>query len=220
MENTTISQGKLRIAERESYGYLVSKRLIDIIGSLIGLIALSPLFLIISIRIKLEDPKGAVFFGHKRVGENGEMFKCWKFTSMIHNAEEIMKNFTTEQKKEFAENFKLKDDPRITKIGNLLRKTSLDEFPQLWNILKGEMTLVGPRPIVTAELEKYGKYEENLKSVKPGLTGMWQVNGRSDTTYEERVMMDMQYISKRTLFLDVYLIFRTIVKVIKKEGAY
>lgn len=221
MENIniqTISREEFKI--RESVGYSLIKRAIDIIGSLVGLMLLSPVFIIVAIIIKVEDPAGPVFFGHKRVGLNGKVFKCWKFRSMVTNAEEKLKQLTPKQKKEFEENFKLKDDPRITKIGKFIRETSIDELPQIFNILKGEMSIVGPRPIVTAELEKYGKYEGHYKSAIPGLTGYWQVNGRSDTDYDERVMMDMEYLSKRNIFLDIYIIFMTVIKVIKKDGAY
>ena len=204
----------------DSYIYLFTKRAIDIIGSLLGLIFLSPLFLIVAILIKLEDPKGKVFFGHQRVGKGGVLFPCWKFRSMFANAEEMKKNFTEEQKREYAETFKLQNDPRITKVGAFIRKTSLDELPQLVNILKGEMTIVGPRPIVEKELEFYGVYDEYYKSVKPGLTGLWQVSGRSDTSYEERVAFDMEYVTKRNIFWDIKIIFMTVYKVLKRDGAY
>ena len=200
--------------------YLFIKRFIDIIGSLSGLILLSPIMLIIAIAIKIEDPKGKVIFGHMRVGKDGKMFPCLKFRSMFANAEEMKKNFTEEQKREYAETFKLKDDPRITKVGNFIRKTSLDELPQLFNILKGDMTIVGPRPIVTDELAFYGENEEYYKAVKPGLTGLWQVNGRSDTTYDERLAFYMEYVTTRNTFKDLYIIFMTVLKVLKREGSY
>ena len=204
---------------RNSIFYLLTKRTIDFIGALVGLILLSPIMVIVAIAIKLEDPKGNIIFGHMRVGKDGKMFPCLKFRSMFSNAEEMKKNFTEEQKREYAETFKLKDDPRITKVGKFIRKTSLDELPQLFNILKGDMTIVGPRPIVTDELDFYGEYEDYYKAVKPGLTGLWQVNGRSDTTYEERVSFDMEYVTTRNTFKDLYIIFMTVVKVLKREGA-
>ena len=205
---------------RDSVFYLFIKRVIDFIGALVGLILLSPIMLIVAIAIKLEDPKGNIIFGHMRVGKDGKMFPCLKFRSMFSNAEEMKKNFTEEQKREYAETFKLKDDPRITKVGKFIRKTSLDELPQLFNILKGDMTIVGPRPIVTDELEFYGEYEDYYKAVKPGLTGLWQVSGRSDTTYDERVALDMEYVTTRNTFKDLYIIFMTAVKVLKREGSY
>lgn len=203
----------------KSFIYFFIKRTIDIVGSLLGIIILFPIFLIVALAIKIEDPKGNIIFGHKRVGLNGEQFKCWKFRSMVHNAEEVLKTLSPEQKKEYSETFKLKNDPRITKVGNFIRKTSLDELPQLFNILKGEMSIVGPRPIVTKELDFYGEYAQYFMSIKPGLTGLWQVSGRSDTTYDERVELDMEYIVKRSTALDIYIIFMTAIKVIKREGA-
>ena len=208
------------IQTNNSIFYIVSKRIIDIIGSLAGLIFLSPLFLIVAILIKLEDPKGNIIFSHMRVGKDGRLFPCLKFRSMFANAEEMKKNFTEEQKREYAETFKLKNDPRITKVGKFIRKTSLDELPQLFNILKGDMTIVGPRPIVIDELEFYGECEDYYKAVKPGLTGLWQVSGRSDTTYDERVNLDMEYVTTRNTFKDLYIIFMTAVKVLKREGSY
>lgn len=204
---------------KNSVFYLFIKRVLDFIGALVGLILLSPIMVIVAIAIKLEDPNGNIIFGHMRVGKDGNMFPCLKFRSMFSNAEEMKKNFTEEQKREYAETFKLKDDPRITKVGNFIRKTSLDELPQLFNILKGDMTIVGPRPIVTDELDFYGEYEDYYKAVKPGLTGLWQVSGRSDTTYDERVALDMEYVTTRNTFKDLYIIFMTAIKVLKREGA-
>ena len=138
---------------------------------------------------------------------------------LILNHADVFDNFTEEQKKEFYINFKLDNDPRITKIGDFLRRTSLDELPQLFNILKGDMSIVGPRPIVEDEIEKYGKYSKKLFSVLPGLTGYWQANGRSDTTYDERIQMDMYYIDNRSIALDFKIMLKTVISVIKKEGA-
>jgi len=145
--------------------------------------------------------------------------KIYKFRTMYENAEEIFENFTEEQKQEYYINFKLDNDPRITKVGDFLRKTSLDELPQLINILKGDMSIVGPRPIVEKEIEKYNGYASQVFSVLPGLTGYWQAHGRSDTTYDERVQMDMYYLRNRSLVLDFKIILKTVVSVIKKEGA-
>lgn len=211
---------KSKLSVRNSKSYLTTKRILDILGAFIGIIVLSPIYIIVAIAIKIEDPKGNVMFGHKRVGQYGKLFSCLKFRSMFANAEEMKNNFTEEQKKEYAETFKLKDDPRITKVGKFIRKTSLDELPQLFNILKGDMSIVGPRPIVTDELGFYSEYEEYYKAVKPGLTGLWQVSGRSDTSYEERVALDMEYVTTRTTLKDIYIIIMTAVKVIKREGSY
>lgn len=198
--------------------YLAIKRLIDIIGSLIGIILLSPLYIIIAILIKFDSP-GKVVFGHTRKGKGGKDIKVYKFRTMYSNASEIFESFTPEQKEEYYTNFKLDNDPRVTKLGGFLRKTSLDELPQLFNILKGDMTIIGPRPIVEKEVEKYGDKAEKLFSVVPGLGGYWQANGRSDTTYEERVKMDMYYIDHMCFTLDAKILFQTIFSVLKGEGA-
>lgn len=198
--------------------YLFAKRVTDILGALIGLILLSPIFLIVAIAIKL-DSKGPIIFGHTRKGLGGKDIKVYKFRTMYENSKEIFDNFTEEQKQEFYKNFKLDNDPRITKIGNFLRKSSIDELPQLINILNGSMSIVGPRPIVEKEIAIYGEYAPKLFSVVPGLTGYWQANGRSDTTYQERIKMDMYYIDNRSLGLDLKIIFKTFSSVIKGEGA-
>ena len=198
--------------------YLAIKRLIDIIGSLIGIILLSPLYIIIAILIKFDSP-GKVVFGHTRKGKGGKDIKVYKFRTMYSNASEIFESFTPEQKEEYYTDFKLDNDPRVTKLGGFLRKTSLDELPQLFNILKGDMTIIGPRPIVEKEVEKYGDKAEKLFSVVPGLGGYWQANGRSDTTYEERVEMDMYYIDHMCFTLDAKILFQTIFSVLKGEGA-
>lgn len=198
--------------------YIVVKRFLDIFLSLIGLIILSPIFLIISIIIK-KDSKGPIFFIHGRIGKNGKPFGIYKFRTMVNNAEDLIKTFTPEQKAEFERCYKLEKDPRVTKIGNFLRKTSLDELPQILNILKGELSIIGPRPIVQAELEKYGDNKEKFLSVKPGLTGYWAANGRSDTSYEERIQMELYYVDNMSFWLDIKIFFKTIFAVIKKEGA-
>ena len=198
--------------------YKVVKRIADIIGGIIGLILLSPVFLILAICIKI-DSKGPVIFAHKRIGKNGKEFNMYKFRSMYENAEEMIENFNEEQKIEWQENFKLDNDPRITKVGRLLRKTSLDELPQIVNIIKGDLSIIGPRPIVDEELKKYGDNKEKFLSITPGLTGYWQANGRSNTTYEERMQMELYYIDNQSLLLDIKIFFKTIVSVIKKEGA-
>lgn len=198
--------------------YEIVKRLFDIISSTLGLVLFSPLFFILIVVIKL-DSRGQVFFSHERVGYKGKTIKVYKFRSMIENAEDVLRNFTPEQKAEFEKNFKLEYDPRITKVGNFLRRTSLDELPQLINIIKGDMSVIGPRPIIKKEIDKYGDYATKLFSIKPGLTGYWQANGRSYTTYEERVNMDMYYIDNRCMALDVKILLKTIISVIKKEGA-
>ena len=198
--------------------YLIVKRTIDILGALIGLVLLSPIFLIVAIAIKL-DSKGPIIFGHTRKGLHGKDIKVYKFRTMYENSQEIFNNFTKEQKEEFYKNFKLENDPRVTKIGDFLRRTSIDELPQLINILNGSMSIVGPRPIVQKEIDLYGDYANKLFSVVPGLTGYWQANGRSDTTYEERIKMDMYYIDNRGFCLDFKIIIKTFGSVLKGEGA-
>jgi len=198
------------------------KRLLDFTLSLIALIILSPLFIIISLLIKITSP-GPVFFKHKRLGLNGKLIEIYKFRTMVVNAQEILDKLLSENpelKKEYEATFKLKNDPRITKIGKFLRKTSLDELPQLFNVLKGELSLVGPRPIVLKEINKYGEYGKYLLRVPPGITGLWQISGRNDVDYEERVEMDMQYISNWNLWLDINILFKTIPAVLKRDGAY
>lgn len=194
------------------------KRFIDIIISTIGLVICLPLFIIIAILIKI-DSKGPVFFKHKRIGKYGRILGIYKFRTMIDNAEEAMKYFTEEQKKEFKENFKLENDPRVTRVGKFLRKTSLDELPQIINILKGEMSIIGPRPIVKNELEKYGENKEKFLSVAPGLTGYWAANGRSDVSYEERMALELYYVDNRSLLLDLKIFLKTIGSVLRGRGA-
>lgn len=217
-ENLKDETEEVETCPEKSFIYFFIKRVVDIIGSLIGIIILSPVFLILGVLVKL-DSKGPVFFAHKRLGYHGELIKIYKFRTMVTNAEKLLDELSPEQKEEFSKNFKLENDPRITKMGNILRKTSLDELPQLLNILKGDLTIVGPRPIIEKEIELYEKHGKKLLTVKPGLTGYWQVNGRSDTTYEERVQLDMYYIDNRSLGLDIKIIFKTFSEVFKKHGA-
>lgn len=194
------------------------KRVFDIVCSLIGLIVLSPVFIILSILIKTTS-EGPVFFAHKRVGKGGKTIKIYKFRSMVTNAEELIKQFTPEQKAEYEKNFKLENDPRVTKVGNFMRKTSLDELPQLINILKGDISIVGPRPVMDVETQIYGNYRNMLLSVKPGLTGFWAANGRSHTTYTRRRAMEIYYVKNRSVLLDLKIIFKTFISVFKREGA-
>lgn len=212
------SESSINIVKDTKIAYNMTKRIVDFILSFIGLIVLSPAFLFLSIIIKI-DSKGPVFFAHKRIGKNGNAIKIYKFRTMHKDAEAMIENFTEEQMKEYKENYKLKEDPRITRVGKILRKTSLDELPQILNILKGELSIIGPRPVVESELEKYGPNKSKFLSVKPGLTGYWQANGRSSTTYEERMDMELYYIENRSLWLDIKLFFKTIISVIKREGA-
>lgn len=198
--------------------YDIVKRGIDIIISGIGLLLCLPLFIIIAILIKI-DSRGPIFFKHKRIGKHGKDLYIYKFRTMIDNAEAAIKLFTPEQKKEFETNYKLEHDPRVTRIGKFLRKTSLDELPQIINILKGEMSIIGPRPIVKNELEKYGTNKEKFLSVAPGLTGYWAANGRSDVSYEERMALELYYVDNRSLGLDLKIFIKTVGSVLTGRGA-
>ena len=208
--------------ERELLGKLTTykyvKRVLDVVIASIGLVILSPIFLIIAILIKAES-KGPVFFAHKRIGKDGKEIKILKFRTMVDNAEDLIKEFTPEQMEEFKKNFKLENDPRITKMGKFLRKTSLDELPQLINIIRGELSLIGPRPVIGMELEKYENNKRKFLSVTPGLTGYWAANGRSNISYEQRMIMELYYIDNLSWKLDVKIFLKTILSVLKKEGA-
>ena len=197
------------IARNESTFYLISKRVIDIVGSLCGIILLSPIFLIVAILIKLEDPKGKIFFSQERNGQYPKTFKMYKFRSMVHNAEELLKDLM-DRNEQSGPVFKINDDPRITKVGKFIRKTSIDELPQLFNVLKGDMSLVGPRPPIPHEVEQYNSYQMQRLAVKPGLTCIWQVSGRNNIGFDEWVEMDIEYIKTRNLWLDIKLIFKTV----------
>ena len=189
--------------------YLFIKRLIDIIGSIIGLILLSPVLLIVAIVIKL-DSKGPIVFGHTRKGLGGKDIKVYKFRTMYQNSQEIFDNFTKEQKEEFYKNFKLENDPRITKVGDFLRKTSIDELPQLINVLKGDMSLVGPRPSLPKEVDEFENWMLRRLDVKPGLTCYWQVSGRNNIDFEDWMKLDIKYVEERSFLLDIKLIFKTV----------
>lgn len=179
-------------------------------------------FIIIALLIKWDSP-GPVFYYQTRIGRFGRKFRICKFRTMVQNADEVLQNYlekSPELKIEWLANHKLRRDPRVTRVGSVLRKLSLDELPQVWNIVIGDMGLVGPRPIVDAEIEKYGKCFELYIKVRPGLTGLWQVSGRNDTTYKRRVELDEYYICNRSLMLDLQILWRTVFVVLKKDGAY
>ncbi|MCX7741619.1 MAG: undecaprenyl-phosphate galactose phosphotransferase WbaP, partial [Meiothermus sp.] len=193
----------------------------------VGLIFLSlPVILLVSMLLALLvrlDSRGPVFYAHLRVGQGRKLFRAWKFRTMAPNAEDLLARYLEENpqlKEEWQRDQKLKDDPRITRFGRFLRKTSLDELPQLWNVLKGEMSLVGPRPIVEAEVERYGASFVLYTKVPPGLTGLWQVSGRNDTTYAERVALDSYYVRNWSVWLDLYILARTFGVVLAGKGAY
>lgn len=197
--------------------YHAVKRVFDFVAALILLIVLFPVFLVISIAVISVDGM-PVLFRHQRVGRSGKLFQVLKFRTMRNDAQEFL-NQNPELLKEFSESFKLDKDPRVTKLGVWLRSRSLDELPQLLNVLKGEMSLVGPRPIVEAELEKYGEFSEVYLSLKPGCAGLWQCSGRSDTSYDERVHIDVEYAMKASISYDVSVFIWTIVAILKRQGA-
>ena len=203
-------------------GELFLKRLTDIILLLIAAAPTLLVTIVAAVGIKITSP-GPVFYGHKRIGKNGKQITVWKFRSMVTNSQEILERILAEdpvRRGEWEKDRKFKDDPRITKIGKILRNTSLDELPQLWNILKGDMSFVGPRPVTDSELDKYGKQSDFILSVKPGLSGMWQISGRSDTGYEERINLDTYYIQNWSIWLDLWIITKTIWVVLRGKGAY
>lgn len=198
------------------------KRLTDVAICVVGGLFILPFVGILALLIKLDSP-GPVFYGHHRLGKDGKFFTAWKFRSMVSNSREVLEKLLDSDpaiRSEWEANQKLQNDPRITKMGKFLRKTSLDELPQIWNVLKGEMSLVGPRPIVEAEVAKYGHHYPLFASVKPGMSGLWQVSGRSETDYEERIALDILYIQSWSLWLDMYILFKTLGVVLGGKGAY
>jgi Undecaprenyl-phosphate galactose phosphotransferase WbaP len=199
-----------------------TKRLIDVAITFCGAVLLLPVFLLLCLAIRLGS-KGPILYGHTRIGRNQTTFKVWKFRSMYQNGDEILRERLArepELKREWERDHKLKKDPRVTPLGRLMRKTSLDELPQLWNVLAGDMSLVGPRPIVTAEIQRYGADFQAYAAVRPGITGLWQISGRNNTSYEERVQFDEYYVRNWSVFLDLYIILRTVKTVLAGEGAY
>ncbi|WP_025688286.1 sugar transferase [Paenibacillus zanthoxyli] len=204
---------------REASSYLVVKRVIDILFSALCLFLLLPLFAVIAVLIKLDDPKGKVFFRQTRVGKDEKPFEMYKFRSMISNAEELKKNLMAYNEVSGAM-FKMKNDPRITKIGKFLRKTSIDELPQLWNVLVGNMSLVGPRPPLPDEVAQYSEYDKQRLTVTPGCTGYWQVHARNSVGFEEMVQLDLTYIRMRSTALDLKIILKTGLMLLGSKNAY
>lgn len=201
--------------------YLSIKRIFDIICSLIGLIFIIPIAMIVKIVYLLSGDTKSIFYFQERIGKNGKIIHIYKFRSMVYNADEVLKELLKDKKykKEWDQNQKFENDPRITKIGNVLRKTSLDEVPQFINVFLGDMSMIGPRPLVKGELDAHDGNHELYESMKPGITGWWACNGRSATTYEERLNLEYYYINNFSLWLDFKCIFKTIAAVIFKTGA-
>lgn len=206
--------------------YTVAKKIMDFIGGLIGIVILSPLLIIVAAAIKIESPGPVLADTPKRVGHNGKLFRMYKFRSMVENAQELLKNNPNLMNEYKKNSYKIFDDPRVTRVGKILRRFSIDEFPQFFNIIKGEMSLVGPRAYYPFELEeqqlkypKSRKYVNIILSGKPGLTGIWQVSGRSNINFDKRVEMDAWYVQKRSIFYDLWIILKTIPAVISGKGA-
>ena len=209
-------------ATPESTGFLRLIRCIDIAVALIAIVVFSPLMLAIALATKLFD-NGPVIFAHSRMGKDGHTFGCLKFRSMVVDADERLWQYLKSHPAaaaEWARDHKLRNDPRSTPLGKFLRKSSLDELPQLFNVLRGDMSLVGPRPIVAAEVERYGRYFSNYCSVRPGITGLWQVSGRNDVTYRRRVALDVTYSRTQSLQLYVWIILRTVPALLEQRGVY
>lgn len=203
------------------YIYKFIKRLFDIMVSLIGIVFIIIALFVIKISYLLHKDFKSVFYSQKRVGKNGKIFKLYKFRTMVYNADEVLKELLKkpEYKKQWAEYQKIDNDPRITKVGNILRKTSLDELPQFINVFKGDMSMIGPRPLIIGELDDHKGDHSLYESVRPGLTGWWACNGRSDTTYEQRLELEYYYCKNCSLWLDIKCIFLTIKAVLFKDGA-
>ena len=209
--------------KKQNIAYRFTKRFVDIIAGIVGVILLIPITLVVEIiRIIKKENDGSLFYTQLRIGKNGKQFKMYKFRSMCMNADERLKEYLQENeeaRKEYKKYKKLKCDPRITKVGKVLRATSLDEFPQLINVLKGDMSLVGPRPYLPREQNEMGEYYAHITKVKPGITGPWQIRGRSKITFEDRLKMDLEYANKSSLKRDVKILGKTFTKVIDKDGA-
>lgn len=220
--NKTNYSVKVSVKNCDSILYLFSKRVIDIIGALVGILILLPVIIIFSIIYQLGENKGPIFFKQQRIGRNGEKFFIYKFRSMVVDAEKKLKENKLLYQKYLKNNYKLEqdEDPRITEFGRFIRKTSLDELPQFINVLKGEMSLVGPRPVVDEELREYQDKTNDFLSVKPGITGYWQASGRSEVGYPERVEIELYYVYNRRLYLDIKILLKTIVQVLFRKGAY
>lgn len=222
-DNTgTFEDGHWSPPQDASFAQAFSWRLFDIVTAAAILIVTLPFLVCLAVVLYVTDP-GPLFFVHKRVGKRGRAFGCIKFRTMKVNGDEILREhlaISHVARREWAETRKLRNDPRVTRIGILVRKLSLDEFPQLINVLRGEMSIVGPRPIVDSEVARYGRYFEHYCSIRPGLTGLWQISGRSDTTYNERVRLDVQYVASKSLLLDTWLVVKTVPAVLFARGSY
>jgi len=216
------SSRPIRSLPSSLFRYRVVKRILDIVLVIVGLPLLLPALFLVGLVVKLTSP-GPAFFSHRRICRDGAFFSMWKFRTMCVNSADVLEQYLSRNPKARAEwnkSHKLRHDPRITPVGLFLRRYSLDELPQAWNVLRGEMSLVGPRPIVAAEVEKYADCFEFYCRVKPGVTGLWQVSGRSQLSYDERVALDRRYVTRWSLFSDVKILLRTFRSVVNRDGAY
>ncbi|MBR3325417.1 MAG: sugar transferase [Clostridia bacterium] len=219
---TSIESKELMVIKNKKILYPVIKRTVDIMGGIVGVLILIPVLIVVWIMRKKNKEDGPLFYDQLRIGKNGKVFKLYKFRSMVIGADDALKKYLEENpkaKKEYTKYKKLRYDPRITKSGKFLRKTSLDEWPQFINILKGDMSLVGPRPYLPREKEDMGIYYDYIIKVKPGLSGPWQIGGRSKVSFEDRMQIDREYIQNLSLKTDLKILFTTFVKVFKKDGA-
>jgi Undecaprenyl-phosphate galactose phosphotransferase WbaP len=208
--------------DQDLSGENVLRRILDVSVAVAGLIFLMPLLIVVAILVKLQDG-GPIFFAQPRLGRAGKVFQCWKFRTMVVDAQARLDELLAHNpaaRREWQRDHKLKADPRITALGAFLRKSSIDEIPQLWNVIMGEMSIVGPRPIVRAEIPRYASRFEHYCRVKPGLTGLWQISGRNDTTYRRRVAMDSLYVRRRTILMDLQIIVATVPAVLRSRGSY
>lgn len=213
-----ISNKQLILAENKlTYEFVT--RIFDIILSVIGMFGLLPLFVVIALCIKVDDPKGNIIFTQNRVGKDGEVFKMFKFRSMYSDAEQRLEDLLKYNEAKGAM-FKIKDDPRVTNIGKFIRRTSIDELPQLMNVIRGEMSLVGPRPALPREVEQYSKYDKQRLLVTPGITGLWQISGRSSLTFQQMIELDLLFIENRKIKNYILILFKTIKVVFRFENAY
>lgn len=219
---TSVTNSTKRAKSMKYVAYKIIKRTLDILVSIIGIILLMPITTAIWVANIVVKDKGTVFFKQERIGKDGEFFKLYKYRSMVVEADDKLSKYLAENeeaREEYKKYKKLKKDPRITKVGKFIRKTSIDEFPQFINVLKGQMSLVGPRPYLPREIKDMGESFNEIIKVKPGLTGLWQVNGRSETTFEDRLRIDKEYVEKKGMKLDTKIFIWTIGKVFIKEGA-
>lgn len=216
---THVSAYNDRVKRRVQLRKARSKRVIDVVLALLILPIVLPVIAVLYVLTRRDGGPG--FFGHVRVGKDNKEFRCWKVRSMVHNAEKVLEEYLAsnpEAAEEWNRDFKLTNDPRVTRLGRILRETSLDELPQIWNVLIGEMSFVGPRPVTRKEMDKYQGYEWCYLSSKPGITGLWQVSGRNDVEYDERVQMDLQYVTTQTVLGDISIILRTAGAVLNRTG--